>query len=310
MTTAIVQWDSVDTTTQRRIEGYYRELWGDSVVSLIREDTSIQDGIKRAFSLSKHRHKQNGLDFGFVKLVWGCHPEKDCTSLITIEAGTIDPSIDGDPDYQNAINSIASHVVSCELNGLIPIFSVHGDPAKKHSNGVIVFYKDELNENQLLRVDKMPFYCISTFADPCLFEEIKQRESSRKQATEKKQQIPLEKVKEDELYDWLRLHGVNIERQVKTSSKQFVDLWVPGKMMIEIKRGNVTANDVCQCIDYAAEYRLPIILIGEKITGNASRGLAGFNKLCKKQKIFYVSWDVAYDFLRGKLIDRQLNLGE
>jgi hypothetical protein len=72
-------------------------------------------------------------------------------------------------------------------------------------------------------------------------------------------------------------------------------------MMIELKRSSVSGNDICQCIEYASEYRLPIVLVGDKISGAASRGIKGFNKLCPKNKILFISWDAIHYFLKGRL---------
>lgn len=314
MTTAIVSWDSLDTAVHQKVQEFYRDIWNDAVLNLVKEKESTQAAIQKAYTISKIEHKKMGLDFGFVNLKWDAHPEEDYdVSLVEIQAGLIDtsPISDDDVEGRNAINAIIKHMVYCEALGLIPVFSIHIDPFKPYLQGVRVFYKDDSGAKQSLLVDKFPFSRISTAIDPSLFPEVSDRNAKRVEATQK--QKPLEQEKEDELYDWLRLQGIDVERQVKTSSKQFIDLWIPGKMMIEVKRGSISANDVCQCIDYASEYKLPIVLIGEKISGAASRGLKGFNKLCPKQKICFVSWDTAYDYLRGKLIingDRQLNLGE
>lgn len=306
MSTAIVSWDSLDANIRQKVEEFYLELWNDAVLNLVQEKESSQKAIEKAYLESKCLYKRSGLDFGFVKLEWEGHADDDDASVVSIQAGLVDDSSPVD-----VIGVITKHVVSCESLGLIPVFSICSNPIENHQRGVLVFYKDDSGSEQSLLVNKSPFSAISTFIDPSLFSEVSDRNAKRADATQK--QKPLEQEKEDELYDWLRLRGVDVERQVKTSSKQFIDLWIPGKMMIEVKRGSISANDVCQCIDYASEYKLPIVLIGEKITGAASRGLKGFNKLCPKQKICFVSWDTAYDYLRGKLIingDRQLNLGE
>ena len=103
------------------------------------------------------------------------------------------------------------------------------------------------------------------------------------------------------MYDWLRLQGVNAERQVQTTSKHCIDLWIAEKLMIELKKSSITGNDICQCIEYASEYKLPIVLIGDKLTTAASRGIKGFNKLCPKHKITFLTWDSSKDYLRGVL---------
>jgi hypothetical protein len=124
-------------------------------------------------------------------------------------------------------------------------------------------------------------------------------------ATHRKKQKDLETKKELDLYLYLLSRGINVERQVKTSSNHVIDLWIPGQLMIEVKRSTVSGNDICQCIEYASEYNIPILLVGEKISGSASRGLKGFNSLCPDRKIFYTTWDTVHDFIRGYLADNQ-----
>lgn len=295
MSKNVLVWNQVNPIIKQQIKSYYGQIWNDEVISFAQENTKNQEAIKQAFDLSKSMYKQKNINFGFVRMEWEEHPEKDDTSLVLIQAGMIDDS------DQEATSFIVHHVVRCERLGLIPIFSIHADPKKESKNGIVIFYKDDSGCRQSLIVDKIDFGCIATYIDPSLFDEIKKRDTSRAEAV--KNQKTLEIKKEDEIYDWLRLQGVTVERQVKTSSNHVVDLWIPDKMIIEIKRGSISANDVCQCIDYASEYRIPIILIGDKVTGKASRGLHGFNKLCPNHKISFVSWDIVYDFLKGKLIN-------
>ena len=101
-------------------------------------------------------------------------------------------------------------------------------------------------------------------------------------------QQPEQKL-EDGLYDWLRVKGVEVERQV-TTAKHRLDLWIPNKAMLELKQGRVSGDDVCQAIDYAATYQMPIVLVGTGLSSSGSRGIDGFNRAMGKDLIIFVTW--------------------
>lgn len=101
-------------------------------------------------------------------------------------------------------------------------------------------------------------------------------------------QQPEQKL-EDGLYDWLRIKGVDVERQV-TTAKHRLDLWLPNKAMLELKQGRVSGDDVCQAIDYAATYQMPIVLVGTGLSSSGSRGIDGFNRAMGKDLIIFVTW--------------------
>lgn len=103
---------------------------------------------------------------------------------------------------------------------------------------------------------------------------------------------------EDELYDWLRVKGVDVERQV-TTAKHRLDLWIPSKAMLELKQGRVSGDDVCQAIDYAATYQMPIVLVGTGLSSGASRGIDGFNRAMGKDLIIFVTWGGVRTYLNG-----------
>lgn len=110
----------------------------------------------------------------------------------------------------------------------------------------------------------------------------------------------LESEKEDELYGWLRLQGLDAHRQVKTSSGNKLDIWIPNQMIIEVKRSNVSGNDVCQAMEYVQSQCLPVVMVGDKISSSASRGVKAFNNLTHGNKITFVTWDVIKDYLKGR----------
>jgi hypothetical protein len=294
----IIQWESIDLSTRQEIEEFYKTLWNNNVLRLIKDDQNVQDKMAKAYEKSKAINQKVGLNVGFTILNWNPSEDSDDNSTVSISPGAIDvwDLSPGEP-VDVATNTILDHIILCECNDFIPIFSVHAPTSFPH--GVNLVYKNKSNETREVYVNAPPFSMIATGVDPSLFEEVKERGLKRDSANKGKK--ALEKVREDDLYDWLRIQGIDVERQVKTSNNQYVDLWIPGKMIIEIKRAAVSGNDVCQCIDYASEYSLPILIIGEKITGSASRGLAAFNRLCTDRKILFISWDIAYDYLQCKL---------
>jgi hypothetical protein len=100
-----------------------------------------------------------------------------------------------------------------------------------------------------------------------------------------------EKGLENELERWIIKNGIAVERQVSTKSKHRLDLWIPGIMMLELKVGSVNGEDVCQSIDYYATYSRRLLLVGNRLTNGASRGIDGFNRAVKDESaIIFVTW--------------------
>lgn len=106
---------------------------------------------------------------------------------------------------------------------------------------------------------------------------------------------------EIELFNWLQIHGVEVERQVSTKNHHRLDLWIPGRMMLELKASKVTGDDVCQAIDYYATYQRPIILIGKGLSTAASRGIEGFTREISQDALVFVTWPAIKTYLLGAL---------
>lgn len=128
-------------------------------------------------------------------------------------------------------------------------------------------------------------------------EYIKSKESS---VTKKPKKQQVEAELEHELYCWLLSKGIDVQRQVSTQ-KHRLDLWIPGKLMIELKAGKVSGDDICQAIDYHATYGKQILIIGKGMSDAASRGMDGFNKSTGDQNIVFVSWGAAKTYLSAVL---------
>ena len=104
-----------------------------------------------------------------------------------------------------------------------------------------------------------------------------------------------------ELFNWLQIHGVEVERQVSTKNNHRLDLWIPGRMMLELKARIVTGDDVCQAIDYYATYQRPIILVGKGLSTAASRGMEGFTRETIQDALVFVTWSAVKTYLKGAL---------
>lgn len=143
-------------------------------------------------------------------------------------------------------------------------------------------------------------FSISLFVDlnPQV-QEVSKDEKERSKTQPKARQKTEQKL-EDGLYDWLRIKGVEVERQVATA-KHRLDLWIPNKAMLELKQGRVSGDDVCQAIDYAATYQMPIVLVGSGLSSAASRGIDGFNQATGKDLIVFVTWSGIRHYLSGVL---------
>jgi hypothetical protein len=111
---------------------------------------------------------------------------------------------------------------------------------------------------------------------------------------------PLEKDLESDLLKWLHDRGIQADNQISTS-KHRMDLWIPGKCFLELKTGKVSGDDVCQAIDYCAEYKLPVVLVGNHIGEMASRGIEAFNKAVESDMVAFVQWSAVKTYLKGLL---------
>lgn len=104
-----------------------------------------------------------------------------------------------------------------------------------------------------------------------------------------------------ELFNWLQIHGIEVERQVSTKSNHRLDLWIPGRMMLELKARIVTGDDICQAIDYYATYQRPIIIVGKGLSTAASRGIEGFTREISQNALVFVTWSAIKTYLKGAL---------
>lgn len=120
-----------------------------------------------------------------------------------------------------------------------------------------------------------------------------------KPSTSKPRQQP-EKQLERELTLWLMASGIHVETQV-TTQKHRLDLWIPSKMILELKAGKVTADDVCQAMDYYSRYQRGVLLVGSGLTNGASRGLEAINTLIGDNAVMFVTWGAVKPYLSSVL---------
>lgn len=109
-----------------------------------------------------------------------------------------------------------------------------------------------------------------------------------------------EKLLEEDLRLWLIASGVEVESQVSTQRHR-LDLWIPGQMMLELKAGKATADDVCQALDYYSHYQRPVLLVGSGLTNSASRGLGAITNLIGDNAVMFVTWGAVKPYLSSVL---------
>ena len=113
-----------------------------------------------------------------------------------------------------------------------------------------------------------------------------------KKAKPKKKEIDYEA----ELLSWLDSRGVIAEQQVISQGKR-TDIWLPGKAFLELKRGRITGDDVCQAAEYFTAYRKQIILVGKSMSSRVGDGISAINELCGEEAIVFVTWGGIRTFL-------------
>ena len=166
-----------------------------------------------------------------------------------------------------------------------------------------VIYLD-LRQREYLRVSRRQNILIDrvlSFADTYDIEDpTKETQEERDlRLRAKKERRNIEDALEQDLYRWVESEGYKVERQVTTAYNHRLDLWLADKTILELKQGRVSGEDVCQAIDYAATYQLPIVLVGNGLSTSASRGIDGFNRAMKKNAIIFVTWGGVKPYITG-----------
>jgi hypothetical protein len=105
---------------------------------------------------------------------------------------------------------------------------------------------------------------------------------------------------EDEVFSFLENQGFTPLRQVKSGNLR-MDLLIPGQLVIELKAGKVTADDVCQAIDYSASHSMDVLLVGTGLTSAATRGIEAVNKISDINQLMFVTRNACFRYLNGVL---------
>lgn len=217
-----------------------------------------------------------------------------------------------DLDDKTFVDEFMSDILSMEFHG-IPIYyceqdiycGVHDNSEDKTAKITIpsLAKEIEVDEDVHFGVYNVPFNALFSYFSKEFFCELSDEKLDREKQKKQKgcpEKDELESEKETDLYDWLRLQGLDAHRQVKTSSATILDIWIPNQLIIELKRNNVTGNDICQAMEYIQSHHLPVVIVGDKLSGAASRGLKAFNGITRGNKIIFVTWDAVKDYLKGR----------
>jgi hypothetical protein len=112
------------------------------------------------------------------------------------------------------------------------------------------------------------------------------------QPRKKKLEIHLEA----ELLEWMDREGIEAEQQVGACGKR-TDIWMPGICFLELKRGQVNGDDVCQAAKYYQLFSKPVVLIGEKLTYRAGEGIAAINTIAGVDALCFITWSGARTYI-------------
>jgi hypothetical protein len=123
--------------------------------------------------------------------------------------------------------------------------------------------------------------------------------------TEQKQSIKKARQKEEsdlehEVFYFLENRGFSPLRQVKSGNLR-MDLLIPGQLIIELKVGKVTADDVCQAINYLASHSMDVLLVGTGLTNAATRGIESVNRISGDNQLMFVTRNACFRYLNGVL---------
>lgn len=105
---------------------------------------------------------------------------------------------------------------------------------------------------------------------------------------------------EQDLIQWIKSHAVSCESQVSVQHGR-VDIWIPDVCVIELKKNTVTAKDVCQVINYYAETKREILLVGKSASKDVVLTIENFNSLVGSDVLAFVSLSTIKVYLRGLL---------
>jgi hypothetical protein len=105
---------------------------------------------------------------------------------------------------------------------------------------------------------------------------------------------------EQNLVQWIKSHGINCETQVLLKHGR-LDIWIPNVCVIELKKNTITSKDVCQVINYYAETKRKILLVGKSASQDVVKTIENFNYLIGADVLAFVSLSTIKIYLKGLL---------
>lgn len=130
------------------------------------------------------------------------------------------------------------------------------------------------------------------------------RKRTEAQAVADKTQIKKDAHRKEEalleasVLEFFKQLGVAVESQL-IAGQHRLDIVVPGELIIELKAGKITANDMCQALDYLASYPYDVLLVGTGLTSEATRGMEAINRIAQTNKILFVSRNASFKYLNA-----------
>lgn len=287
-------WDNLSLDDRRHICLYYQYLWKTCAQKFLEVclDT-VRDSLTRCV-----QEEWNGIkDKRFVTGIRWSNSDNDILEQFTGFTKISQSFLVLDTEDVEKLNSASNYSVPLEASYLDLIVVSYLEREQNNDITCCWGFNDENTLTEFHVNGAIPLEMM-TFVIPNFLENIVQKveKESKTVNTSKKK----ESLLESELYDWLILNSVSAFRQAKKTTGNVNDIWIPDTMFLELKRGSVTGNDVCQAIEYYSESKVPVVLVGDKITTKASKGLKGFNAICKESVVF-VDWSCIKDYLKGRL---------
>lgn len=231
-----------------------------------------------------------------ISTAWRSRDDLKAALELEISQGTIclgNPYLDSQDSFVGGfISELADIPRLPEISFLETLLNM----AKESNSSLVPFV---IKEETLIADDVRTIYFGLLLCDISLVEELQRSAVTH----DKKPKNQKERLLEDELQLWLVANGIFVERQVATKNHHRIDLWIPGKLMLELKAGKVNGEDVCQAVSYYTAYRKPIVLVGESIHPMAIRGIESINALVGSDQISFVTWGAIKPYIKGVITE-------
>jgi hypothetical protein len=199
-------------------------------------------------------------------------------------------------EVEHAVTVVEDQFLSLGVPLLLEIFF------KRESDGVIGMYHDLWDMDGLRQQFEKGINKAFAGTGCKTFDELNKYllavESAKQIARQKQARLSEESDFEAKVIAFLEARGVNAFRQLSTV-KHRLDIYVPGHMVIELKSGKVTGDDVCQAVDYLASYKMDILLVGTGLSDAATRGVEAVNQISREHQILFVTRNACFRYLEA-----------